>query len=212
MTRKKLRRFNKKLITLDHKAIRELRLEKGLTLREAGKLIGLSDKGLGAIENGRICLARKRIEDIVKGYGMNYLDFMRAKITIERNGPRKLARRTVRSVLQNSDRRSYQKIITKECRVLRSMRRMKKIPQDKASLLCGQPRATIGHIENGRIELDSERIKHIVESYGYKFADFEANLGKEQLRDSIIDSCFVRIENLDDGKLELVKNLLGNLS
>ena len=78
-------------------------------------------------------------------------------------------RKTTKTVLGNSDRRSYQKKITKECRILRSMRRMRKFSQDKASKICGYSRATIGHIENGRIELSEARIRFIVESYGYAF-------------------------------------------
>ena len=91
------------------------------------------------------------------------------------------------------------------------MRRLKKLSQDKASNFCGYPRATIGHIENGRIELSNERIKHIVESYGYKYSEFEENLNKDEMRDTIVDSCLQKIEKLDDSKLEIVKNLLGSL-
>ncbi|HAZ13242.1 MAG: hypothetical protein A2X86_00565 [Bdellovibrionales bacterium GWA2_49_15] len=211
MQTKRQRRFDKRAITSDQLAIRELRLELGMTLKEAGIKLGLSDKGIGAIENGRISLDRKRIEDIVLSYGLSYLDFIRAKKIIERNGPKKSERKYIRRVFSNSDRRSYQKIITKECQVLRSMRRIKKIPQHKGSALCGYPRATIGHIENGRIELSSERIKHIVECYGFKIDDFKANIGKVQLRDIVIDNCLEKIEHLDDTKLEIVKNLLGSL-
>ena len=39
------------------------------------------------------------------------------------------------------------------------------------------------------IELDKDRIKHIVESYGYLYSDFENNLKKEELSDSIVDYC-----------------------
>ena len=65
MQTKRQKRFDKKAITSDQLAIRELRLELGMTLKEAGIKLGLSDKGIGAIENGRISLDRKRIEDIV---------------------------------------------------------------------------------------------------------------------------------------------------
>ena len=91
------------------------------------------------------------------------------------------------------------------------MRRIKNISQDKASSLCGYSRASIGHIENGRIELDKNRIKHIVESYGYLYSDFENNLKKEELRDTVMDYCIEKIGKLDDSKLEIVKNLLGSL-
>src|SRR5690606_6733366 len=127
----------------------------------AGKRLGISEKTIGAIENGRISLDKKRAEEIVVAYGLTYLDFERARRLIIKEGPKKHKRQFVRTVLKNSDRRSYQKFVTKECKVLRSMRRMKKISQDEASRLCGYSRATIGHIENGRIGLTPERKRHI---------------------------------------------------
>jgi len=211
MKRSNKRRIEKKLISPDHKAIKELRLEAGLTLKEAGKRLGISDKTIGAIENGRISLSKNRINDMINAYDFTFLDFLRTKKNLGKNAGKRTERKIVRTVLQNSDRRSYQKIITKECKVLRSMRRLKKISQDKASRLCGYPRATIGHIENGRIELSKERIKHIVEAYGYKFSDFKENLNKEEMRDTIVDSCLEKIDQLDDSKLDIVKNLLKSL-
>lgn len=210
MKRTKKRRIEKKLISPDHKAIKELRLETGLTLKEAGKSLSISEKTIGAIENGRISLSKTRINEIINGYGFTYFDFVRVKKLLGKNENKRLPRKTIKRVLKSSDRRSYQKIITKECKVLRSMRRIKKISQDDASKICGYSRPTIGHIENGRIEISKERAKHIVESYGYKYSDFEENLSKVELRDTIIDSCLEKIEHLDDSKLEIVKNLLGS--
>ena len=210
MKRTKKRRIEKKLISPDHKAIKELRLEASLTLKEAGKSLSISEKTIGAIENGRISLSKSRINEIINSYGFTYFDFVRVKKLLDKNENKRLPRKTIKRVLKNSDRRSYQKIITKECKVLRSMRRIKKISQDDASKICGYSRPTIGHIENGRIEISKERAKHIVESYGYKYSDFEENLSKVELRDTIIDSCLEKIEHLDDSKLEIVKNLLGS--
>ena len=173
MVRQHKQRCTKKIIGSEQLALRQLRLDLQLTLTEAGKKINLTDKGLGAIENGRVDLKRSRIEQIIKAYGLEYLDFIRAKRIIERNQHKKCKRETVKTVLTNKDRRSYQKKITKECRVLKSLRRQKGITQDNASFLCGYSRPTIGHIENGRIELPPERIKHILECYGLKYSDFE---------------------------------------
>lgn len=206
--RKKKCKTKSKLV--EHQALKELRLDLDMTLQKASEKLELGAKGLGAIENGRVTLDKKRIEEIVSSYGLSYLDFVRKKKVIEKEQKKKRARATVRHVLTNNDRRSYQKIITKECHVLRSMRRVKSISQDKASKLCGYSRPTIGHIENGRIELSTDRIKHIIHTYGYKFKDFEDNMNKEELRDQIIDSCIDKINQLDDSKLSIVKNLLGS--
>lgn len=211
MTKPKSKQNAKKAITSDHLALRELRLECGMTLKDAGAKYGLTSKGMGAIENGRVSLSREKIEAIINSYGLTYLDFVRAKRLIEKGVKRRPKRTFVKTVLKNSDRRSYQKLITKECKVLRSLRRIKKISQDQASAMCGYSRPTIGHIENGRIEFNEERIRHIVKSYGYKFSDFKEAMEKVELRDTIVDNCLEKIDQLDDTKLEIVKNLLWSL-
>jgi transcriptional regulator with XRE-family HTH domain len=207
--RKKKCEAKSKLI--DHQVIRELRLELGMTLKQASEKLEVGAKGLGAIENGRVYLDKKRVEEIVTSYDLTYLDFVRKKKAIENDSQKRKGRSFVRHVLTNNDRRSYQKIITKECRVIKSMRRTKGISQDQASKLCGYSRPTIGHIENGRIELSLDRIRHIVHTYGYKIKDFEDNMNKEEFRDQVIDSCIEKIKQLDDTKLDIVKNLLGSL-
>jgi transcriptional regulator with XRE-family HTH domain len=199
------------VITKDHIAIRELRLELNMSLKEAGERVGLSSKSIGAIENGRVLLSKERIEGIVKSYGLSYLDFVRVRIIIDKNFKKTKKRITVKTVLKNSDRRSYQKILTKESKTLRSMRRIKKLTQYQAAELCGYSRTAIGHIENGRIEITDYRAKHIVESYGYKYSDYKDFLKKEELRDNVVDTCLSQIELLSDEKLDIVKKLLGSL-
>jgi len=188
-----------------------MRHELGLTLKEAGQKLNLSEKTIGAIENGRISLDQKRIEKIVHSYELNLMDFTRSKRIIKKDGIKLRPRKRVIHVLSNHDRRSYQRLITKECRILKSMRRIKKLSQDDASKLCGYSRPTIGHIENGRIELSKERITHIVKCYGYEEKDFEDNLNKSELRDEIIDFCVGKIEQLSDEKLILVQGILKSI-
>lgn len=125
----------------------------------------------------------------------------------KRNRPK---RKIVRTVLTNSDRRSYQRIITKEVRVLRILRRMKKLTQDGASSVCGYSRPSIGHIENGRIEIPKERVEHIVRSYGFDIREFERLTKEEVLRDEVVELCFSRILNLSGEKLKLVNSILIN--
>lgn len=211
MSAAKKRRFDKKIISPEHHAIKALRIEVGFTLKEAGKRLEISEKTIGAIENGRISLGKNRIEEILKAYGLTYLDFERARRLIIKEGPKKHKRQFIRTVLKNSDRRSYQKIITKECKVLRSMRRMKKISQDEASRLCGYSRATIGHIENGRIELTKDRIQCILRAYNYKYTEFEKYLGNREISDNIIEYCIKKVWQLEDSKLSIIKTLLENI-
>ncbi|MBC7713972.1 MAG: helix-turn-helix domain-containing protein [Rhizobacter sp.] len=81
--------------------------------------------------------------------------------------------KTIKKVLRNLDRRSYQKIVTKEVKALRALRSLKKNSQDEASKLCGYSRPTFGHIENGRITVNADRINHIIMSFGFKMQEFE---------------------------------------
>ena len=211
MTLRNKRRFDQKLVTIDHQALKKMRHELGLTLKEAGQKLNLSEKTIGAIENGRISLNQNKIEKVVHSYGLVLMDFTRSKRIIKKDGIKLRPRKRVIHVLSNHDRRSYQKIINKNCKVLRSLRRIKKLSQDDASKLCGYSRPTIGHIENGRIELSKNRILHIVKCYGYGLKDFEDNIKKSELRDEIIDFCVEKIEQLSDEKLILIQGILKSI-
>jgi transcriptional regulator with XRE-family HTH domain len=82
--------------------------------------------------------------------------------------------------------------MTKEVQVLKTLRKMKGISQDQASSICGYSRPSIGHIENGRIELDQDRIRHIVSSYGMEMSEFNRLMGEEVLRDEVLESCLLK--------------------
>jgi transcriptional regulator with XRE-family HTH domain len=127
---KKMKRSNYKLITENHQAIRELRLEKGWTLVEAARLLGLKSKGLGYLENGRVGLSQERAESILGAYGFHSHDLIRIKKMMKDNIKNKPIRKIIRRVMTNNDRRSYQRIITKEVRVLKALRRIEKLSQD----------------------------------------------------------------------------------
>ena len=62
LKKKNEKRCHRKEITKDHIAIRELRLELNMSLKEAGERVGLSSKSIGAIENGRVLLSKKSIK------------------------------------------------------------------------------------------------------------------------------------------------------
>lgn len=188
------------------KALRRARELRKLSRKELASRLDVLVSAVEKIERGVDILSKERINRILEAMEITAQQFQKVKRgkTLNTRADRK------KVVLSNSDRRSYRKEITKECQVLRSMRRIKGLSQDQASFLCGYARATIGHIENGRIELDRERINHIVEAYGYNYSDFVENMGKAQLRDDVVDQCLEIIKKLDDSKLEIVKNLLGS--
>lgn len=195
----------------EHRALRELRLSKNLSLEEAARPLGIKSKALGHIENGRVKLTKEKIDKIISSLGFHYHDFLRAKKKVKDDVKNRVQRKTIKRVLKNSDRRSYQKIITKEVRAIKALRVLKKISQDKASALCGYSRPTFGHIENGRIILDSDRIDHIVRSLGFNRDDFEKYFNVEITRDVIVDSCTQKILDLSDEKLSLIKGIIDSM-
>jgi transcriptional regulator with XRE-family HTH domain len=85
---------------------------------------------------------------------------------------------------------------------------MKNLSQDHASSVCGYSRPSIGHIENGRIELDQDRIQHIVESYGHSLSEFERLMKEDVLRDEILDAAIEKMKFLPEEKLKLVCSLI----
>lgn len=160
-------------ITDAQRALRELRLSKKLNLEQASTPLGIKSKGLGHIENGRVKLTKEKIEKIISSLGFNYHDFLRAKKKVKDDRKNRVHQKTIKKVLRNLDRRSYQKIVTKEVKALRALRSLKKNSQDEASKLCGYSRPTFGHIENGRITVNADRINHIIMSFGFKMQEFE---------------------------------------
>jgi transcriptional regulator with XRE-family HTH domain len=88
---------------------------------------------------------------------------------------------------------------------------MKNLTQDQASAVCGYSRPSIGHIENGRIEVDIERAKHIVSSYGYVMGEFHRLMKEEVLRDEVVEDCYLKMMTLPEDKLKLVQSVMKNL-
>ncbi len=67
------------------------------------------------------------------------------------------------------------------------------------------------HIENGRTELDSERIFHIVSCYGFTSFDFDKLLKTENLREETIDHCLKKMKFLSEDKLNLIRGMIDSL-
>lgn len=75
----------KKEITTEVKVLRYMRLQAGLSLKKAGKLIGVTDGAIGHLENGRMDLPLNRIEQMVEAYGFSMTEFL--KMTRSKNVP-----------------------------------------------------------------------------------------------------------------------------
>jgi transcriptional regulator with XRE-family HTH domain len=191
-----------KLTTTDLKAIRLLREEKGISRDDLATALGVSYKAVEKFENGRLLLSIEKKEMLLNVLGLNEKELRRIKkhwvVIPERK----------KTVFENNQRRSYRKIITKEVRILSLLRKRKKLPQDKASALCGYSRPTIGHIENGRMEIPGERIRHIVNCYGFSMEEFQNLMSEEILREDILSECQEKLNLLNEEKLKLIHAML----
>lgn len=189
------------------KALRRAREMMKVTRLQMATKLSLSLEAIKKYESGRALIDEEKINKWLLSLELTQEDFK--KIKKGKGIPRG---RKVKKVISNSDRRSYQRIITKEVRVLKILRQMKNLTQDQASAVCGYSRPSIGHIENGRITLDESRIVHIVESYGHSIILFNQLMKEEILRDDILKICSDKLILLTDEKLKLVYKMILNLS
>jgi len=194
----------KEKINLSHaKALKRARELMKVTRVEMARRLNLSLEAIKKYEKGGAIIDEKKIQKYLEVLDLTMDDYQKIKKGkgISRNRKKK-------TVFTNQERRSYQRIITKEVRVLKILRQMKNLSQDQASSVCGYSRPSIGHIENGRITLDQNRIEHIVESYGLPMGEFHRLMKEEIIRDELLNSSFKIMKQLPEDKLKIVSGLL----
>lgn len=197
-----------KQLTKEVLALRKLRELKQLDRKGAAILLGLSHKTIERFENGRSHLSERKIHAIVAAYGYSLADY-ESCLRGEMHSLIKKAEAKKPKVIEHKNlRRSYKKIITKDVLALISLRKMKGFSQSEAGKKCGYSKSSIGHIENGRIELCKKRIKHIVVSYGFKMDDFVAQKRADIPTCEIQDNCVAIIRKLDGELLTTAHALL----
>ena len=193
----------------DHVAIKKMRMIRKLKRKEAALIFSYSRSSIEKIENGRGKLTPERVRKFVEGYGFTQNQFMDLKLgRLGEVAPVKVEPKRIRIIEHVEMRRSYKKIITKEVRTLAIFRKRKGVSQYEASRLCGWCSPTIGHIEQGRIELTEERIKHIVTAYGRTMKEFFEAVRSDIMRDEVEAECARLIQRLDDNRLLAIKGIL----
>jgi len=185
------------------KALRRAREQLKITKVELARRLKVSVKTIDRLEKAESPLNDAKIKEVLSALGISIEEFLKAK-----KGRSLKSKKRLKVVTENSQRRSYKKVMTKEVQVLKTLRKMKGISQDQASSICGYSRPSIGHIENGRIELDQGRIRHIVSSYGMEMSEFNRLMGEEVLRDEVLESCLLKMRNLSEDKLKLIQTLI----
>ncbi len=197
----------KEKINLSHaKALKRAREMMKVTRSEMARRLNLSLEAIKKYEKGGAIIDERKIQNYLQALDLTNEDYQKVK-----KGKGISRHRKKKTVFNNQERRSYRRIITKEVRVLRILRQMKNLSQDQASSVCGYSRPSIGHIENGRITLDQNRIEHIVESYGHPMSEFDRLMREEIIRDEILAEAFDKIRCLPEDKLKIVSSLLKTL-
>ena len=215
MERKKPKRggrHNIQVFTDDIVAIRKMRISRRITRDDAGKAIGVSGKTIERIENGRRNISDERLKQLIRRYRYTLEDFRNII-----NGTMELPNLPARSVYNKphtprKEGRKYQKIISKEARILKSLRKLKGLTRAEAAKLCGLSRSVIDHWENGRVNLPQTRIKTIIESWGCTMNDFDYLLSQPILRDETIEKCQTKLEKLSIEQLMAVDALLNTFA
>lgn len=198
-------------LTSDGPYIKRIRQLRGLSIKEASQLLGCSVSTIKRRESKKSNLSKKEIETFLQAYGTDYSQYVNLKlgknVSIENLNPVRL-----KKIIEHKHlRRSYKKIISKEVEVLAILRKRLGISIQKACKLCGYNRSSIGAIENGRINLTENRVKHIVTSYGYKMKDYNNILTSKIDRIEIENLCVKKIQRLSDKKIETLSHLINNL-
>jgi transcriptional regulator with XRE-family HTH domain len=196
-------------VVSDHVAMKKMRMIRRLTRNEAAVIFTYSRSSIEKIENGRGKLTPERVRKFVEGYGFTQNQFMDLKLgRLGDIAPVQVEAKKIRIIEHVEMRRSYKKIVTKEVRTLAIFRKRKGVTQYEASELCGWCKPTIGHIEQGRIELTEERIKHVVTAYGRTMKEFYEAVRSEIMRDEVETECIRLIQRLDDNRLLAIKGIL----
>jgi len=124
MNKNKVPRHTLKVLTPTVKALKAVRILKGLSRKEAAKRCGWSPRVFEQIENGRSYISRERVTKILLAIGYNERDFQ----ALESNPDHALA--LARDVgnrsrtLPQKPRRNFYRRITKESRVIRVLRNL----------------------------------------------------------------------------------------
>jgi len=192
--------------------LKNMRLGRGLSRREAQAEVGISFKLIEKLENGRGQVSQERIEAFAKGYGYTAqeLDLIREGNTVCR--PKNQKRERTEDELKRRNRRFCQKRVTKECIVIKELVTRSGLSQYEASEACGLSKCKIGHIIQGRINLTRDKIESIVGSLGFTMELFNQLMRSDSLRHEIQNQCINIIKSLGESELKIVQPLLVNFS
>lgn len=194
------KRSSIKKITKTVLALKAARLSLGLNRRQAAERCSCSIRALEQLENGRCNFSEDRIRGIVEKMGMSWTEFSRLNSEPEK-ALAQIDAYNLERTMSRKPRRNLYKVVTKEVRAIRILRKRRGISQYKASALCGFRRSTFGLIEAGRTDLTERKVDLILRSLGYKRDDFEKILRANVMVDEVIAEIVGLLDRLDNQAL-----------
>jgi transcriptional regulator with XRE-family HTH domain len=106
-------------------------------------------------------------------------------------------------------KRSAEKRITKEMRVVRFMRMSRGISMRKAGAMLGLSDSLISHIEQGRQDLPKDRAAAMVQAYRYTWQDFQTFIATDEIPyTDPKDACIQLLDRIPLPKLATVLSIL----
>lgn len=195
-----VRRSSVKKITKTVLALKAARLSLGLNRRQAAERCACSIRALEQLENGRCNFSEDRIRRIVEKMGMSWAEFSLLNASPE-EALAQIDAYNLERTMSRKPRRNLYKVVTKEVRAIRILRKRRGISQYKASALCGFRRCTFGLIEAGRSDLTEGKIDLILRSLKYKREDFDKIVRGNVMVDEVIAEIVALLDRLDDQAL-----------
>lgn len=197
MQEEKVKRSSIKMVTKTVLAFKAARLSLGLNRQQAAERCSCSVRALEQLENGRCNYTEDRIRRLIGKMGMEWDEFQKIESSPER-ALAEIDAYNLERTLPRKPRRNLYKIVTKEVRAIRILRKRRGISQYKASELCGFKECTFGLIEAGRTDLTDSKIDLILRSLGYKRQDFEKLVQADVMADEVIAEIAGLLDRLDE--------------
>lgn len=211
MQEEQLNRSSLKTITKTLVAFKAARLSLGLNRRQAAERCSCSIRALEQLENGRCNYTEDRLKRLIEKMGMTWSEFKRFQDSPEK-ALAQIDAYNLERTLSRKPRRNLYKLITKEVRAIRVLRKRRGISQYQASELCGFKECTFGLIEAGRSDLSELKVDHILRSLGYKRSDFDKIVQADIIADEVIAEITRLLDLLDDPALHSILTMIKALA
>jgi transcriptional regulator with XRE-family HTH domain len=108
-------------------------------------------------------------------------------------------------------KRSQQKIVTRDARILRHLRLSKKLSLNKAGHAVGISGSAIAHIEQGRMDISRARLETLVRAYGYTMNEYLEFADGKELPRNLRDECLLLLRKCEESKIQVLHPVITSL-